>query len=116
LRNETLYIPTIFLSYTGEVLDRKTPLHRSSTAIKEQTIRLLNILGYRATHARVTVGAEQEYFLILKEIYEKRLDLKLTGRTLFGARSPKTQELEDHYYGNIKSKVINFMTDLDKEL
>jgi glutamine synthetase len=116
IRNGTLYIPTVFLAYNGEVLDRKTPLHRSSSVVKEQTKRLLDLLGYPTQHVRVTVGAEQEYFLIPKEVFQQRLDLKLTGRTLFGARSPKTHELEDHYYGNIKPKIINFMSQLDKEL
>jgi glutamine synthetase len=116
VRNETLYIPTIFMSYQGHVLDKKIPLHRSSTALKKQTLRFVKLFGDQSNHARVTVGAEQEYFLITKEMFDKRLDLKLTGRTLFGARSPKSQELEDHYYGQIKTKVMNFMTDLDHEL
>ncbi|MDR0825870.1 MAG: glutamine synthetase III [Mycoplasmataceae bacterium] len=116
VRNETLYIPTIFMSYHGQVLDRKTALHRSSTAVKRQTIRFLKLFNINAKKARVTVGAEQEYFLIPKEMFNKRLDLKLTGRTLFGARSPKSQELEDHYYGQIKTRVMKFMIDLDTEL
>jgi glutamine synthetase len=98
------------------VLDKRTPLHRSSTALKQQVKKLLKIFNHDVKKVRVTVGVEQEYFLIPKELYEKRLDLKITGRTLFGARSPKTQELEDHYYGNIKQKVMDFMIDLDQEL
>jgi glutamine synthetase len=104
------------MSYHGQVLDRKTALHRSSTAVKRQTIRFLKLFNINAKKARVTVGAEQEYFLIPKEMFNKRLDLKLTGRTLFGARSPKSQELEDHYYGQIKTRVMKFMIDLDTEL
>jgi glutamine synthetase len=116
VRNQTLYIPTIFMSYQGHVLDKKTPLHRSSTALKKQTLRFVKLFGYNAKHARVTVGAEQEYFLIDKNIFDKRLDLKLTGRTLFGARSPKSHELDDHYYGQIKTRVMQFMIKLDLEL
>lgn len=116
VKNNTLYIPTSFFSYSGHVLDKRTPLHRSSTALKKQVKKLLNIFNIKPKKIRVTVGIEQEYFLIPKELYEKRLDLKITGRTLFGARSPKTQELEDHYYGSIKQKVMDFMIDLDREL
>lgn len=116
VKNNTLYIPTSFFSYSGHVLDKRTPLHRSSTALKQQVKKLLNLFNKDVKKIRVTVGIEQEYFLIPKELYEKRLDLKITGRTLFGARSPKTQELEDHYYGNIKQKVMDFMIDLDQEL
>jgi glutamine synthetase len=104
------------MSYQGHVLDKKTPLHRSSTVLKKQTLRFVKLFNHISDHARVTVGAEQEYFLIKKDIFDKRLDLKLTGRTLFGARSPKSQELEDHYYGQIKTDVMNFMMDLDQEL
>jgi glutamine synthetase len=104
------------MSYHGQILDRKTALHRSSTAVKRQVIRFLKLFNIHAKKARVTVGAEQEYFLIDKEMFDKRLDLKLTGRTLFGAKSPKSQELEDHYYGQIKTRVMNFMIDLDNEL
>jgi glutamine synthetase len=116
VKNNTLYIPSVFLSYSGDVLDKRLPLHRSSTALKEQIKRLLNLFNKKPKNVRITMGAEQEYFLIPKEFYDQRLDLKITGRTLFGARSPKTQELEDHYYGNIKTKVMNFMIDLDNEL
>jgi glutamine synthetase len=116
VRNETLYIPTIFMSYYRDTLDKKTPLHLSSTSLKKQTIRFVNLFGHKTNHARVTVGAEQEYFLINKEMFDKRFDLKLTGRTLFGARPPKSQELEDHYYGQIKTKVMQFMQELDMEL
>jgi glutamine synthetase len=104
------------MSYHGQILDRKTALHRSSTAIKAQVTRFLKLFNINSKKIRVTVGAEQEYFLIDKEVFNKRLDLKLTGRTLFGARSPKSQELEDHYYGQIKTRVMNFMIDLDHEL
>lgn len=116
VKNQTLYIPTIFLTYSGQVLDSKTPLHRSSTAIKEQVKRLVHLFGKQPKRVRVTVGAEQEYFLISKRIYDQRLDLKITGRTLFGAPSPRTQELENHYYGDIKTPVMKFMSDLDNEL
>jgi glutamine synthetase len=116
VKNNTLYIPTSFFSYSGFVLDKRTSLHRSSTALKRKVKHLLSLLGKDVKKSRVTVGIEQEYFLIPKELYEKRLDLKITGRTLFGARSPRTQELEDHYYGNIKQKVMDFMIDLDQEL
>ena len=116
VKNNTLYIPCSFFSYSGHVLDKRTPLHRSSTALKTQIKKIANVLGKEIKKARVTVGIEQEYFLIPKELYEKRLDLKITGRTLFGARSPKTQELEDHYYGNIKQRVMDYMIDLDSEL
>lgn len=116
VKNNTLYIPTSFFSYAGHVLDKRTPLHRSSTALKQQIKKLLSLFKINAQKIKVTVGIEQEYFLIPKELYEKRLDLKITGRTLFGARSPKTQELEDHYYGSIKQKVMDFMIDLDCEL
>ncbi|MDR2369114.1 MAG: glutamine synthetase III [Mycoplasmataceae bacterium] len=116
VRNQTLYIPTIFMSYQGHILDKKIPLHRSATALKNQTLRFVKLFDYHSNHVRINVGAEQEYFLITKEMFNQRLDLKLTGRTLFGARSPKSQELEDHYYGQIKTNVMNFMMDLDREL
>jgi glutamine synthetase len=93
-----------------------TPLHRSSTLLKHQAIRLCRLFKKHSNHARVVVGPEQEYFLIDKQMYDKRLDLKLTGRTLFGAKPPKSQELSDHYYGQIKTRVMNYMIDLDKEL
>lgn len=115
--NVTLCIPTAFCSYTGEALDKKTPLLRSMAAVSKQAIRVLRILGNK-TSKRVypTVGPEQEYFLIDKKFYEARLDLIVTGRTLFGAPSPKGQELEDQYLGSIKDRVSKFMRDLDLEL
>ncbi len=115
--NVTLCIPTAFCSYTGETLDKKTPLLRSMAAVSKQAIRVLRVLGNK-TSKRVfpTVGPEQEYFLIDKKFYEERLDLIVTGRTLFGAPSPKGQELEDQYFGSIKDRVSKFMRDLDLEL
>ncbi len=113
----TLCIPTAFYSYTGEALDKKTPLLRSINAISEQAVRLLKALGHKKVKRVIpTVGPEQEYFLIEKEFYLKRLDLMLCGRTLFGAPPPKGQELEDHYFAPIKDRVVKFMSDLDKEL
>jgi glutamine synthetase len=115
--NKVLYIPTAFCSYTGEALDKKTPLLRSMGAVSKQAIRLLRALG-NATANRVTstVGAEQEYFLVDKKYYLQRSDIMFAGRTLFGAPSPKGQELEDHYFGQIKDRIIDFMCDLDEEL
>ncbi|MDH4199081.1 MAG: glutamine synthetase III [Spirochaetia bacterium] len=116
-RDKTLYIPTAFYSYTGEVLDKKTPLLRSMDALSKQAMRIVTLFG-NTTAKRVitTVGAEQEYFLISKDMYKKRKDLVYTGRTLFGATPPKGQELEDHYFGTLKEKVASFMCDLDEEL
>lgn len=117
VKDDTLYIPTAFCSYTGEVLDKKTPLLRSMEVLNEQALRILRLFGNtEATRVTTTVGAEQEYFLVDKKIYDKRLDLMLTGRTLFGAKAPKGQELEDHYFGNIKQRVSDYMKDLDAEL
>ncbi len=117
VRDGSLYIPTAFCSYTGEVLDKKTPLLRSMDALSRQALRILRLFGNTdAKRVASTVGPEQEYFLIDKEVYEKREDLKLTGRTLFGARAPKGQELEDHYFGSIKTRVSDFMKELDEEL
>ncbi|MBO7736606.1 MAG: glutamine synthetase III, partial [Clostridia bacterium] len=100
VREGTLYIPTAFCSYTGEVLDKKTPLLRSMNALNKQVLRILKLFGHKdVTHVTATVGAEQEYFLIDRAVYERREDLKMTGRTLFGAMPPKGQELEDHYFG-----------------
>ncbi|MBQ9742220.1 MAG: glutamine synthetase III [Ruminococcus sp.] len=113
----TLYIPTVFCSYTGEVLDKKTPLLRSMQRVSAEALRLLHALGRtEVTHVYPTVGAEQEYFLIDKEMYMERRDLMYTGRTLFGARPPKGQEMDDHYFGAIKPRVAAFMEDLDHEL
>ena len=116
IKDNTLYIPTAFCSYTGEVLDKKTPLLRSMEVISEQAVRVLKLFGSNATRVTTTVGPEQEYFLVDKKLYDQRKDLIYTGRTLFGAKAPKGQELEDHYFGNIKDRVHEYMTDLDEEL
>ena len=117
VREGTLYIPTAFCSYTGEVLDKKTPLLRSMERLSAEAVKVLHLLGKTdVTRVATTVGPEQEYFLIDKELYEQRIDLKLTGRTLFGAKAPKGQELEDHYFGSIKTRVAAYMRDLDEEL
>ena len=117
VKDGTLYIPTAFFSYSGEVLDKKTPLLKSMTALNEQALRILRLFG-NTTAKRVhsTVGAEQEYFLIDEKVYQKRKDIKYTGRTLFGAKPPKGQELEDHYFGAIKTRVNAYMKELDEEL
>ena len=117
VKDGTLYIPTLFCSYTGEALDKKTPLLKSVDALSKASCRLLPLLGMEGvTNVSASVGSEQEYFLVADEFYQKRMDLKLTGRTLYGAMAPKGQELEDHYFGSIKRKVASFMKDLDKEL
>jgi len=117
IKDATLYIPTAFCSYSGEALDKKTPLLRSMEAINKQAIRILRLFGDTVSQRVITtVGPEQEYFLIDKEIFLKRPDLIYTGRTLFGARPPKGQELEDHYFGALKPKISAFMRDLDEEL
>ncbi|MBQ4100717.1 MAG: glutamine synthetase III, partial [Oscillospiraceae bacterium] len=117
VRNGTLFIPTAFCSYTGEALDKKTPLLRSMQAISKEALRIVKIFGNTTSKKVVpTVGAEQEYFLISRDTYEKRLDLKVCGRTLFGAMPPKGQELDDHYCGRIRLKVTDFMHQLDSEL
>lgn len=117
IKDDTLYIPTAFCSYGGEALDKRTPLMRSMEAINKQALRILRILGNTSvTSVKTTVGPEQEYFLITKELFEKRPDLIFTGRTLIGAKAPKGQELDDHYYGTIKPKIKEFMSDLDNEL
>ena len=117
IKNDTLCIPTAFLSYTGEVLDKKTPLLRSMQAIDYQARRILRLFGKSDVKKVITtVGAEQEYFLVDKSVYEKRPDLMYTGRTLFGARPPKGQEMEDHYFGALKDRVSAYMRDLDEEL
>ncbi len=116
-KDGTLYIPTAFCSYTGEVLDKKTPLLRSMERISTEAVKVLNLLGKtEVTRVTTTVGPEQEYFLIDKEMYDQREDLIYTGRTLFGAKAPKGQELDDHYFGAIKTRVAAFMRDLDEEL
>ena len=116
IKDDTLCIPTAFCSYTGEILDKKTPLLRSMEAISKEACRVLKLFGKTVSRVATTVGPEQEYFLIDKEDYKKRPDLILTGRTLFGAMSPKGQEMEDHYFGSIRPRVKTFMADLDEEL
>ena len=117
IKDGTLYIPTVFCSYTGDALDTKTPLLRSMDAISEQALRILSLFGDNtASRVSASVGAEQEYFLINKEYYDKRDDLLYAGRTLFGAPAPKGQQLEDHYYGPLKTKIAAFMSELDTEL
>ena len=117
VRDNTLYIPTVFYSYGGDALDKKTPLLRSMEALNREALRLLGILGNTdATRVVSTVGPEQEYFLVDKELFMEREDLLLCGRTLFGALPPKGQELEDHYFGSIKPKVQAYMQDLNEEL
>lgn len=113
----TLYIPTAFCSYTGEALDKKTPLLRSMEALSKQAIRVLRLFGNTSSKRVIpTVGPEQEYFLVDSALYNKRKDLVFTGRTLFGAKPPKGQELEDHYYGSLKERIASFMRELDIEL
>ena len=117
IKDDSLCIPTVFCSYGGQVLDKKTPLLRSMERVSEQTMRLLKLFGMDdVTHVFSTVGAEQEYFLIDREVYNKRKDLMLTGRTLFGTKPPKAQELDDHYFGAIKPRVMAFMKELNEEL
>lgn len=117
VKDKTLYIPTAFCAYNGEALDKKTPLLRSCEAINKQALRVLRLLGKDDIKAvKVTIGAEQEYFLIDKKVGLKRPDIIFTGRTLFGAKPPKGQELEDHYFGSIKPRVKAFMEELDDEL
>ena len=118
IKDGTLCIPTAFCSYTGEALDKKTPLLRSMQAISKQAVRVLKLFegNEGVTSVKTTVGPEQEYFLIDKDVYNKREDLIYTGRTLFGAKAPKGQELEDHYFGMIKPRVQAFMKDLNREL
>jgi len=117
LKEKTLFIPTAFCSYSGEVLDKKTPLLRSMEAISDQAVRVLHLLGKTEIKRVITtVGPEQEYFLIDKAQYQKRKDLIYTGRTLLGARPPKGQEMEDHYFGSLRPRVCAFMQELDEEL
>ena len=117
VKDRTLYIPTAFCSYGGEALDKKTPLLRSMEALNKQALRILRLFGRDdAKRVYTTVGAEQEYFLIDEKLYKRRKDLIYTGRTLFGAKPPKGQELEDHYFGTIKPRVKAFMAELDEEL
>ena len=117
VKDNTLYIPTAFFSYSGEALDKKTPLLKSMDAVSKQALRILRLFGNTTAKSVVaTVGAEQEYFLVDKKTYDKRKDLIFTGRTLFGAKAPKGQELDDHYFGAIKTRVAAYMKDLDEEL
>ena len=117
VKDDSLYIPTCFFSYTGAALDKKTPLLRSLDEVSREAVRILRLFGDRETQrVLVSVGAEQEYFLIPRSLYAQRLDLRLTGRTLFGAPAPKGQELDDHYFGTIRTRVSSFMKDLDEQL
>ena len=117
IKDGTLCIPTAFCSYGGEALDKKTPLLRSMEVLGREALRIVRLFGNTDVQAVYpTVGAEQEYFLIDKAVYDRRKDLIFTGRTLFGAKPPKGQELDDHYFGNIKPRVVAFMQDLDREL
>ena len=117
IKNNTLCIPTAFCSYGGEALDKKTPLLRSMERINKQVLRVLKLFGNAdVTSVKTTVGAEQEYFLISRELFDRRKDLIYTGRTLFGAMAPKGQELDDHYFGSIKPRVAAFMAEVDEEL
>ena len=117
VKDGSLYIPTCFFSYTGEALDKKTPLLRSIDEVSREAVRILRLFGDNDTKRVITcVGAEQEYFLLPKDLYAQREDLRLTGRTLFGAPAPKGQELDDHYFGTIRTRVSEFMKDLDEQL
>ena len=117
IKDKTLYIPTAFCSYSGEALDKKTPLLRSMDVLNKEAVRILHILGNKEVrHIDTTVGPEQEYFLVDKDLYKKRKDLIFCGRTLLGASAPKGQEMEDHYFGTLKPKVAAYMHDLDEEL
>jgi len=117
VRDGSLYIPTCFFSYTGESLDKKTPLLRSVDEVSREAVRILRLFGDQQTQRVICcVGAEQEYFLLPRDMYAKREDLRLTGRTLFGAQPPKGQELDDHYFGTIRTRVSAFMKDLDEQL
>ena len=117
VKGQSLYIPTLFCSYTGEALDNKTPLLKSCDVLNKAAVRLLHLLGLKEVNSVTSyVGSEQEYFLVSEEYYKQRLDLRFTGRTLFGANAPKGQELDDHYFANIKDRVSKFMSELDHEL
>lgn len=117
VKNQSLYIPTFFCSYSGEVLDEKTPLLKSMYAVNKQSLRILKLLGNnKVNKVTPSVGAEQEYFLIDKEVYKKRKDIIFCGRTLFGAKPVKAQDLSDHYFGSLRPRVVEFMQDLDEEL
>ena len=117
VKDGSLYIPTCFFSYTGDALDKKTPLLRSMEEVSREAIRILRLFGDTETNHVITcVGAEQEYFIIPRDLYAQREDLRLTGRTLFGAPGPKGQELDDHYFGTIRTRISSFMKDLDEQL
>ena len=117
IKDKTLYIPTAFCSYSGEALDKKTPLLRSMEALSREAVKILHLLGKKnVTGVSTTVGPEQEYFLVKRALYEKRRDLVFTGRTLIGHMAPKGQEMEDHYFGALKPEIADYMQDLDKEL
>ncbi len=117
VKDGSLFIPTCFFSYTGESLDKKTPLLRSMDEVSREAVRILRLFGDNETQRVIAnVGAEQEYFLLPKDLYAQREDLRLTGRTLFGAQPPKGQELDDHYFGTIRTRVSSFMKDLDEQL
>ena len=116
IKDKVLYVPTVFCSYSGATLDKKTPLLRSIEVVNKEALRVLKLFGNPATRVLAKVGPEQEYFLVDKKLYQRRKDLMLTGRTLFGANPSKGQELDDHYYGSIPRRVQAFMDDLNKEL
>lgn len=116
IKEKTLCIPTVFCSYSGELLDKKTPLLKSNNLLSKHALRILKLFGSDATSVSCTVGAEQEYFLIDKSVYHRRKDLVYCGRTLFGANPPKGQQLDDHYFGSIKPRVAKYMEELDEEL
>ncbi|NCB48974.1 MAG: glutamine synthetase type III, partial [Clostridia bacterium] len=118
IKDDTLCIPSVFCSYGGQILDKKTPLLRSIEALDKHAMRIIKLFDNptKANHVLATVGAEQEYFLIDKELFNQREDLIVCGRTLFGSKPPKGQEMEDHYFGTIKPRVLSFMKDLDIEL
>ena len=117
VKGKSLYIPTSFISYSGEVLDKKTPLLRSMKAVSDEAVRILKLFGKTdVKKVTTTVGAEQEYFLIDREMYKQRQDLIMTGRTLFGSNAPKGQDMSNHYFGRLRTRVYNFMCDVDHEL
>ncbi|MBN2221481.1 MAG: glutamine synthetase III, partial [Vallitaleaceae bacterium] len=117
LKDDTLCIPTAFCSYSGEALDKKTPLLRSMEAVNKQAVRILRLFGDTKSNRVIsTLGPEQEYFIIDKKLYQERKDLIFTGRTLFGAKPPKGQEMEDHYFGSIKERISAYMKEIDEEL
>ena len=117
VKDNSLYIPTCFFSYTGAALDKKTPLLRSIDEVSREAVRILRLFGDKTTKQVIaSVGAEQEYFILPKDLYLKREDLRLTGRTLFGAPAPKGQELDDHYFGTIRTRISGYMKDLDEQL